>query len=248
MSLYLDCNDGPSNYEVYQSTENYESLPSIKDLSLGDRCYCCRRYGVTKEHCSPKWMSDKYKVKPLIGKILCTDCNGWFGQNYESKAYKKLRIKNNFMTEEQRIFISKWCIKTALTMSLASGVNINSEWLLMLKNNNFPNDIEVYFDSRYSLHEQGFNYGVSRFNYELSQKSTFLFTFICTDFAFVVVKPENKDIYKIPFHKMYPEFLNGQKDNTFSNLADFHQNIHESISRNKTDDYSLPIRNQSKRI
>ena len=247
MNMYLDYN-GSSDYEVYQSTENVESLPSIGNLSLGNICYSCGEHSVTREHCSPKWMTDKYKVKPLIGNILCKNCNSWFGKNYESKAYEKLQIKNNHITEEQRIFISKWCMKTAFTMSLASGVNINPKWLFMLRNNGFPEDIEVYFDPRYKLYEQGFNYGVSRFNYELFQKNRFLFTFICTDFAFVVMKTENEDMYKIPFHRMYPGFLKGQNDNTFSNLPDFHQNIHELISKEKTIDFSLPIRNQSKRI
>lgn len=246
MNMYLDYN-GSSDYEVYQSTENIESLPSIGNLSFGGICYSCGEHSVTREHCSPKWMTDKYKVKPLIGKILCTNCNSWFGKNYESQAYEKLQIKNNHMTEEQRIFISKWCIKTAFTMSLASGVSINPNYLFMLRNNEFPKDIEVYFDPRYKLYEQGFNYGVSRFNYELSTKSTFLFTFICTDFVIVVMKTENKDIYKIPFYRIYPEFLEGQKDNTFSNLPDFHQNIHELISKEKTIDFTLPKRIQSRK-
>lgn len=244
--MYLDYN-GSSDYEVYQSTINNESLPSIKNLSLGNNCYACGEHSVTREHCSPKWMTDKYKVKPLIGNIFCTNCNSWFGRNYERIAEDRLQIKNGCMTEEQRIFISKWCMKTAFTMSLASGVNLNPKWLFMLRNNELPKDIEVYFDPRYKLGEQGFNYGFSRFNDELSSKSTFLFTFICTDFAFVVMKTENENLYKMPFHRMCPEFLEGQDDNTFSNLPDFHQNIHELISKEKTIDFSLPIRNQSKR-
>ena len=62
------------------------------------------------------------------------------------------------------------------------------------------------------------------------------------------MKTETEDMYKIPFHRMYPEFLEVQNDNTFSNLPDFHQNIHELISKEKTIDFSLPIRNQSNRI
>ena len=247
LNMYLDCN-GSSDYEVYQSTQSKESLPSIRNLSLGNNCYACAKKGITREHCSPKWMTDKYKVKPLIGNILCTKCNSWFGENYEIIAQDKLKIKNNQLFEEQRIFISKWCMKTAFTMSLASGVNVNPKWLFMLRNNKLPEDIEVYFDLRYKLGEQGFNYGVSRFNYVLSQKSTFLFTFICTDFTFVVIKTENKNLNNIPFIKMYPEYSVGHDNITFKNLADFHKDIHELISEEKTIDFSLPIRNQGKRI
>ena len=101
LNMYLDCN-GSSDYEVYQSTQSKESLPSIRNLSLGNNCYACAKKGITREHCSPKWMTDKYKVKPLIGNILCTKCNSWFGENYEIIAQDKLKIKNNQLFEEQR--------------------------------------------------------------------------------------------------------------------------------------------------
>lgn len=245
IDTYLDAK-GPSSYEVYQSTESIESLPSIRNLNLGGFCYACGKEEVTREHCSPKWLTDKYKVKPLIGNILCADCNNWFGKNYEEDAEYSLKIKNN-MDEKQRLFISKWCIKTAVTMSIASGVNICNDWLSILRNNEIPQDVKVYFDPGHSLKERGFNYGVSRFNLELSKKGFFLFTFMCTDFLFIVVKDENN--VELPFfHQMYPQFLGRKEIWYFSNLPDLHENILEKISGEKMDDYFLPTREQGKRI
>jgi hypothetical protein len=247
MNMYLDRN-GSSDYEVYQSTECKESLPSIRNLNLDNFCYACGKKRVTREHCSPKWLTDKYKVKPLIGNILCADCNNWFGKNYEEDAQNNLKIKNNnIMYVEQRLFISKWCIKTAVTMSIASGVNICNDWLSILRNNEIPQDVKVYFDPGYSFKERGFNYGVSRFNLELSKKGFFLFTFMCTDFLFIVVKDENN--VELPFvHQLYPKFLGRKEIWDFSNLPDLHKDIHEKISGEKMVDFSLPTREQGKRI
>lgn len=244
MNMYLDCN-GSSDFEVYQSTEDDESLPSIRNLNLDDFCYSCGEKGVTREHCSPKWMTDKYKVKPLIGNILCKDCNNWFGLNYEKEAEKNLKIENCQMSDKQRIFISKWCIKTAVTMSIASGVNVCNDWLSMLKNDKLPENVKVYFDQRYSIGEKGFNYGISRFNFELSKKGTFLFSFICTDFLFVVMKTEKK--IPLRFYKVFPKFSLDNVGIEFNNLFDLHKTIHELISGEETRDYSLPIRKQGER-
>lgn len=246
LNTFLDT-IGSSDYEVYQSTSNFESLPSIKNLAMGKNCYACGKSEVTREHCSPKWMTDKYKVKPLIGNILCSECNGWFGKNFEKMAEKQLTINTNYLTDEQRLFISKWCIKTAITMSLASGAVVDVEWLPKLKKGEFPDGIEVYFDTRFRLCENGFSYGVSRFNKKLLKEDIFLFSFICKDFSFVVIKRNHNDSLELPFYKFYPKFEWYKSNENILNFSDLHQKIHELLSKEKTIDFSLPIRKQSKR-
>jgi hypothetical protein len=246
LNTFLDI-IGSSDYDVYQSTSSSESLPSLKNLALGKNCYVCGKEEVTREHCSPKWLTDKYKVKPLIGNILCSECNGWFGRNYEKAAEEKLKIKSCCLTDEQRLFISKWCIKTAITMSLASGVSVDAKWLPKLKNGEFPDGIEVYFDTRFGFNENGFNYGVSRFNKNLLREGFFFFSFICKDFSFVVIKRKHNESLVLPFYKFFPKFEWYKSNEIASNFADFHQKIHELLSKEKTLNFSLPIRKQSKR-
>lgn len=236
---------GSSSYDVYQSTENCESLPSLKNLSLGDYCYTCGKKETSREHCSPKWMTTKYKVKPLIGEIFCSECNSWFGKELERCAENALNIGNEVYAE-QCSFIVKWCLKTALTMSLASGVNINSQWMIDLRGKGFPSGFEVYFDTRYRLKEKGFNYGVSRFNKRLLANNMFLFSFICSDFGFIVINKDPNIALEIPFHKFYPYFMEGKSNRNFTGIADLHQEIHEVLSNEKTEDFSLPIREQKK--
>lgn len=246
LNCFLDI-IGSSDYDVYQSTSSAESLPSLKNLALGKNCYACGKEGVTREHCSPKWLTDKYKVKPLIGNILCSECNGWFGRNFEKVAEEKLKINSCCLTEEQRLFISKWCIKTAITMSLASGVPVDANWLPKLKKGEVPDGIEVYFDTRFSLNENGFNYGVSRFNKNLLREGIFFFSFICKDFSFIVIKRNHNASLVLPFYKFFPKFEWHKSNEIVSNFADFHQKIHELLSKEKTLDFNLPIRKQSKR-
>lgn len=245
LNTFLDV-IGSSDYEVYQSTSSLESLPSLKNLNLGQFCYACGKQEVTREHCSPKWMTDKYKVKPLIGNIFCSECNGWFGEHFEKAAEEKLKISSGYLSHEQRFFISKWCIKTALTMSLASGAIVDTEWLPKLKKGEFPDGIEVYFDVKNRLYENGFNYGISRFN-KLLKGDFFLFSFICKDFSFVVIKRNRNEPLELPFLKFFPEFEMYKSNESISNFADFHQKLHELLSKQKTEDYRLPIRKQSKR-
>ena len=244
LNTYLDM-VGSSDYDVYQSTEKCESLPSLKNLSLGDYCYTCGKKETSREHCSPRWMTTKYKVKPLIGEIFCTECNSWFGKELERYAENELNIGNE-INEEQCSYIVVWCLKTALTMSLASGVNINPQWLIDLRAKCFPRGFEVYFDTRYRLMEKGFNYGVSRFNKRLLANNMFLFSFICSEFGFIVINKAPNIALEIPLHKFYPCFMEGKRDGIFRCIADLHQEIHEVLSNEKTEEFSLPTREQKK--
>lgn len=132
-------------------------------------------------------------------------------------------------------------------MSLASGVPIDGKWLPKLKSGEFPDGIEVYFDTRFSFNEEGFNYGVSRFNKKLLREGIFLFSFICKDFSFVVIKRNHNESLVLPFNKFFPRFERYKSCEIHTNLADLHQSIHELLSKERTTDFKLPIRKQSKR-
>ena len=242
--LFLDCT-GTSDYEVYQSTSLEESLPSVSKLKFGSSCYICEKNEVSKEHCSPKWLSDKYNVKPLIGDFLCKECNNKFGKIYEN-GIQGLLSKEYLDDKEELDKIVRWCFKTSLTMSIASGVAINNNWLKDIENN-LPQNIEIYFSKNIHLKDKGFNYGVSRFNKKLTN-NTFLFTFICSDFSFIVISKNHLNSKNIPYLKLYPNFVEPDKKipYKFNNLADFHQKIHEYLSGEKTTDFTLPIRKQKR--
>ena len=244
-NLFLDIS-GSSDYDVYQSTKTGESLPSLTNLSLGNRCYSCGYVTekLSREHCSPKWLTDRYEVKPLIGEIFCSVCNSWFGENFEKPVSELLQNTPKCLSREQLKLISNWCIKTALTMSISSGVPVDKSILPSLKRGIFDNtDWKVYFDFSVKLSEGGFCFGVSRFNKQLLSDETFLFSFASPLFSFLVVSTKAVKYSNPGLKQIYPCIKNCDYQE-LNNFADLYQRLHEELSGEKTIDFNLPIREQ----
>lgn len=241
---YLDSIEGENNYDVYQSTSSLDSLPKV--TKLGTQCWTCGKYETTREHCSPKWLSDLYKVKPLVAPVLCNSCNSWFGSNIEIPASQLLKSGQLLREHSELEIISKWCIKTSLFMSLASGVRFPSIWLKMLKDNEIPDGFKVYYSTKHHLNEPGFNYGVSRFSHELIDRGTFLFTMSTPTFTMSVIRAVDRSA-KCPLPMIHPYFT--QTAGSFGPIgfADMHEALHEAISQQITTHYDLPSRIQTPR-
>lgn len=129
-------------------------------------------------------------------------------------------------------------------MSIASGVAVNKSWLPCLRWNRIPDGFEVYFNPFMKLNENGFNYGVSRFNKKLTQNNLFLFSFASADFSFVVINKNSRILPEIPYYKFYPNYEKLKKLSNEESFADLHQMIHEFLADEKTKAYSLPFRKQ----
>lgn len=241
---YLDSKEGASNYDVYQSTSGCYSLPNV--TRLGGICWACAKQETTREHCSPKWLADYYKVEPLVAPILCGDCNGYFGAAIESRMAEVLRPPITRISEEEWILIVVWSIKTALTMSLASGVRFHPSWLNSLRNGRVPDGFKVYFDPRLSLNEQGFNYGVSKFSDRLVAEGAFLFTLSTPAFTMCVIREVGNSV-EVPLLEIYPKIYSEPSVLMSGAFADMHQQIHESISGQITIPNDLPLRKQAPR-
>lgn len=231
---------GTSDYYSYESTSKIESLPSNKSLTF-KRCFSCGKEATSKEHCSPRWISDRYKVKPLVANIFCKECNNWFGVNLENKMQQFLTTR--CIPNKELI---NWCIKTSLTMSIASGVPLNTNDLIQLRKDITPLDYEVYFDT-FGCQGSGFYYGVSHFETQIRERGTFLFTFTIPEFSFVVIKNKEGISLDVPIKKIWPQVAN-QSTSTphVLNFTDLHKNLHEILSRQKTEDVDLKFRTQNR--
>ena len=231
---------GTSDYYCYESTSEKESLPSNRTLTF-KRCFACGKVENSREHCSPKWIADMYKVKPLVADIFCKECNNWFGVNLENKMQQFLTTR--MISNKELIH---WCIKTSLTMSIASGVPLNTNDLTQLRKDRTPSDYEVYFDT-FGCKDSGFYYGVSHFETQIRERGTFLFTFTMPEFSFVVIKNKEGVSLDVPIKKIWPQVAN-QSTSTpdVLNFTDLHQNLHETLSRQKTEDVDLNFRTQNR--
>lgn len=240
---YLGVNIGSSNYDVYQSTRDLNSLPKV--TNLGGVCLACGDTKTSKEHCSPKWLADREGVEPLVAPILCEECNGWFGEIEARMADFTSRPIE--VTESRTLMlIVRWAVKTALTMSVASGVRAHLGWLPYLRNKRLPDGFTVYFDPNQTLAEPGFAYGVSRFSERLWEEQRFLFSLSTPLFTMCVVRSDGINV-DVPLLEIFPRSFRQPSHSMPGSLADMHQQLHESISGEATVPNDLPHRPQSPR-
>lgn len=230
---YLDMAPS-SDYEFYVSTKQAVSLP--RHVNLGGRCLACNEPSVTREHCSPKWLADRYSAEPLVARILCKSCNSWFGKNLEQPAADMFQrgIPIDFET------LSKWSIKTAITMSIAAGSIPDPDWLPKLRDNQIPQGLKVYFDTQMKFNESGFAFGISKLSEQLREKSQFLFGLTTPVFSMFVINTADKRI-NIPLNQIYPDQLSAES----AHVVDFsrlYQRVHEELANDQTVDISIHIR------
>lgn len=223
-----------SDYDFYVSTKHEVSLPP--NVNLGGRCLACNELNVTREHCSPKWLADRYSVEPLVARILCRSCNSWFGKILEEPVADMFQkgIPIDFET------LSKWSIKTAITMSTAAGSIVDPNWLPKLRDNQIPQGLRVYFDTRMKFNERGFAFGISKLSQQLREESQFLFGLMTPLFSMLVINAGEKPI-NIPLNQIYPDQLSDES----AHVVDFsrlYQRVHEELTDEGTVDISIPIR------
>ena len=227
-----------SDYDFYVSTKNTVSLPP--NVNLGGRCLACNEPSVTREHCSPKWLADRYSVEPLVARILCKSCNSWFGKHLEKPVADMFQkgMPIDFKT------LSKWSIKTAITMSVATGSLVDPNWLPKLRDNQIPNGLKVYFDTQISFDEPGFAFGISKLSEQMREKSQFLFGLTTPLFSMFVINAADKRI-DIPLNQIYPDQFAIEN----AHVVDFlrlYQRVHEELSNEGTVDISIPTRSPTR--
>lgn len=155
-----------------------------------------------------------------------------------------LSSNKSSLTEKEQMLITNWAIKTALTMSLASAVQVQQTWLHSLRKGQPPEGFRVFFDWRVSLSEPGFNFGVSRFADGIVNSGGFLFTMSTPLFTLCVVRT-TKEI-TVPLLEIFPK-VSERRTEIQGRFADMHQAIHESISGEPTVPNELPQRPQSRK-
>lgn len=165
----------------------------------------------TKEHCTPKWLcAVEGKAEPVVAKILCSTCNGYFGSCYErpvQEKYEELTPEEFYkwiVLDKENIF-SKWAIKTALNLAIATNKPVDTKWLKNLRNNSIPEGFRVYFGNYHSKYKK-YLYLTSTLGNK--QKDSFLLTFISGGIIFVVVKDDGYNNLRIPLNEIYPTHKN----------------------------------------
>ena len=199
--IYLDSLIDDSRYYLYRSIPDANTIPKPPSFNCG--CFVCGKTPTTKEHCSPSWFAKYYEAKPLIASIFCESCNSWFGKEFEQPAREALVEERS--DYDPKIF-AKWAIKTALTMSLASGIQIKPEWLKLLRMCSAPAGFKVYYDPTVVLKDKGYIYYVSDFSPEMIERGAFLFALSTKDFTLCVMNTSD-NLIEVPLDQFFPEFI-----------------------------------------
>lgn len=124
--------------------------------------------------------------------------------------------------------LSKWSIKTAITMSVATGSIVDPNWLPKLRDNQIPHGLKVYFDTQISFDEPGFAFGISKLSEQMREKSQFLFGLTTPLFSMFVINAADKRI-NIPLNQIYPDQFAIEN----AHVVDFlrlYQRVHEELS------------------
>lgn len=175
------------HFDSYTSfRESGKSLP--KKLSFEKGCLACGRPATSNEHCTPKWVCDIERVEPVTSQLFCADCNSYFGENLENPISKYYRRGDLVGLISDSLF-NQWAIKTAITLSVASGVLVQESWMRDLRKGRIPEGFEVYALPGVRLQERGYMYCATYFSSKRRREGYFLTTFAVTDLIFVVVHP-----------------------------------------------------------
>jgi hypothetical protein len=98
-------------------TRAYSAKPhegDIPTLEFRGNCLGCGAKRLSREHCTPNRVARDQEVRPVVARILCAECNGYF---------------------------VRWAIKTALTLSVASDVRLPPGWMRDPRNGPGPGGV-----------------------------------------------------------------------------------------------------------
>lgn len=208
-SLYADSKDiADDHYEIYASHKNQGSNLPDKLNHIG-KCLACNNPANSNEHCTPNWIATNQGVKPVTSILFCKDCNNFFGEQLENpiaKSYKSGNLHHLVGNEFDNQF-PLWAIKTALTLTSASGGRIDRRWMQEIRNLNIPSGFEIYAACGIPMKDPGYLYGATFFSADRHSNGYFLFSFHTSNLVFIVVRTENEMGSFGVFPRIYPSFL-----------------------------------------
>lgn len=196
VSLFPDARDvADHHYRTYAATPKTADIPNI---TYHGPCLGCGASNLTREHCTPNWISHDLGVGPVVAHIFCGVCNSYFGDEFEIPIAGWYRAGTLLQPETRELF-SKWAIKTALTLAAASDVSIQESWMRELRNGAIPKGFEVFASMGIFTHP-GYTFAVSHFSAEDQKRGQFLTSFVLGAVSVVVAHaaPQLNKIWELP--------------------------------------------------
>lgn len=202
LSLSADMRDMPDDhFDIYVSDETGWQLPDR--LEHVGSCLSCERKADSREHCTPDWMARDHGVQPVTAHLFCIECNNYFGKNLE-RPVASLYRQGTLPREIHGELFAQWAIKTALTLSSASGVRLQPHWMTELRNGKTPSGFEIYAVSDVAQERTGYTFGTTMMSAARHAAGAFLTTFSMPQLAFVVTRSKPQLGAFGPFPRVHP--------------------------------------------
>lgn len=237
LDLYLDRKDLPSGseYRTYESNRKTITLPKIQ---WNTYCVCCSKKEVSREHCTPAWLCRLLGVEPVVADIFCQSCNTYFGKTLEEPIAGMCTagVFPASIPSRALDLMTRWFVKTALTVALASGVRFDLSWFDDIRSGRIPEGLIVEYSASILTNPNDplYTFGVSHFSESLHRKNTFLFTFACPYFSFYV-RRSTPHIQVAFMHEFWPSTVPpSTAPPELESHADFHEIQHLAITGEAT--------------
>lgn len=185
-SLFADGSDhADDHYRSFCATRKATYLPPA--VTLNGPCRACGALTTTSEHCTPNWLATLECVVPVTADIFCADCNAdYFGKLFEAPIADAVKV-GGLRDPDLSWLLSAWMIKTALTLSAASGVRLHADWLRDLRQGRLPGGFQCRMIDL-TGDEPGYWFTVTFFSQERAKQGYHLTSFTCSRFSFVVIR------------------------------------------------------------
>lgn len=227
-SLAADMRDSADDhYDIYLSDDSGVQLPA-KLQHIGN-CLSCEGPADSREHCTPEWIAQDQGVQPVTAHLFCAQCNGYFGEILERPIATRFREGTLPQVLHCEVF-AQWAIKTALTLSSASGVRIDRQWMVELRHGDTPKGFEMFAAGDIAQNNKGYMFGTTMMSASRHRAGNFLATFSMPRLAFVVSRSGSPFGKFGPFPRVHPSPLAAAESRTRVDMSDLHREFFESIT------------------
>lgn len=227
-SLMADRRDAcDDHHDVYVSTTDGWQLPA--KLEHVGSCLACDEPADSNEHCTPNWIARDQGVQPVTADLFCLECNNYFGTTLEEPVATLYR--EGLLSEELGgDLFARWAIKTALTLSSASGVRLHREWMTELRQGHTPGGFEIYAATPNRTGTQGYSFGTTMMSSARRAAGAFLATFSMPHLAFVVVRTAHPLESFGPLPRVHPALLPATEHRERVELTELHGEFLKAIT------------------
>ncbi len=220
--------------KVFTRTYTYEAAagnanPKIPQPVKYVECVNCGAdRNLTSEHCTPKWLADRLRAKPVTARILCGSCNADLKRSLEDPV-SMIFTQNAMGTGWARGVVSRWAVKTAAMLAYSTYTRVPASLRDCYRGTD-DGTVSVYCLPAQTSSGSALGYIFRVTKFEDKFKDSFLVSMAFGDNFFTVVRSDH-EIGPLPLlEKWHPYWSpSTEAQNAFGTADNIVRNIHDLI-------------------